>query len=377
VRNAITSYNTSASITALPCVSTPKARPISDGTTGTHAKMITLVQLGMKNILYAVGLDNKLYQIDNNSLILQDIAPLGKAQVQALAGVDSHLYVLTSQPSANKTTSYALNILSAGQTKFDSSMAIDPKYLTNGQMPTLLAASGADVYVLFTSGSSQTSAFLLDYAPAGKNHQLAVMAQTSFSASTAIVSMAAFPLHQVFLLLADGSVKSVLALSGAQDTTSVLLKDPINPPLPVDAKTYTGQMAVPTVTAAGSTALSVPGTTSSSSLAVGTLADSPLPHLYIMDVALHRVLDLKAATGGTTPPVTAVAATSTTAGGGLVNGPPTRLQVVKQYASSSVLAQMKSITVDSPNAQVDVLTQNSPSTLSLTSFSVAQQNGCS
>ena len=96
------------------------------------------------------------------------------------------------------------------------------------------------------------------------------------------------------------------------------------------------------------------------------------------DALLHRVLDLKVADGNSTTPVTAVTATSSSGGGGVVSGaPPTRLQLVKQYASSTLLAQMKSMGVDSPNALANVLTQNPSATMSLTSFSVAQQNGCS
>ena len=88
-----------------------------------------------------------------------------------------------------------------------------------------------------------------------------------------------------------------------------------------------------------------------------------------MDAALQRVLDLQVANTGTAP--------SNTSGGGIISATSSSLQLVKQYTSSSFLAQMKSITVDSSGAQVNVLTQNpTSSTMSLTSFSVSQQNGC-
>lgn len=381
VRIAVSTYNMQSSIISLPCSTTPLSHEISNGTTGTHAKTIALVQQNGKKLLYALGQDKKLYQMSNNSLIAQDPA-LSKATILAIAGSDSRLFVLTSQTDSKNITSYTLNVLPAGQTKFDpTSVAIDPKYVKNGQMPTLLAAFGTDVYVLLTSPSAQTSAFLLDYTPTGKNHQFAVAAQASFSVSQPIVSMAAFPGHQVFLLQADGPLESIQVSNGNQVATSVLVANPINLPLLVNAQAFTAQTPVPTATSGGSTSLSIPGTTSSSALAVGVPAPETQPHLYIMDAALQRVLDLKMAdgsAGATATPVLTTTVTSGTSGGGIVSATSSRLQLVKQYASSSLFAQMKSITVDSPGAQVNVLTQNpTSSTMSLTSFSVSQQNGCS
>ncbi len=381
VRTAVSTYNTNSVITSLPCntSTTPPSHEISDGTTSTHAKSLALVQQNGKNLLYALGLDNKLYQISNNSLIPQNSA-LSKANIVAIAGTDSHLFVLTSQTDSKNTTSYRLNVLSAGQTTFDpTSVSIDSKFVTDGQMPTLLTAFGPDVYVLFTSRSAQTSAFLLDYTSSG-NKPLAVAAKATFSVSQVIVSMAAFPGHQVFLLQAGGPVESIQVSNGNQVATSVLVTDPINPPLPVNAQTFTLQTPVPTATSGGFTSLSLPGTTSSSALAVGVPAPGTQPHLYIMDATFHRVLDLKMAdtgtAGGVTPPVATATTTSTNSGGGIISSPPSKLQLVKQYASSSLFAQMRSMTVDSPGAQVNVLTQNPSSTMSLTSFSVSQQNGC-
>jgi len=177
-----------------------------------------------------------------------------------------------------------------------------------------------------------------------------------------------------------GLVQSIQVNTGNQVATSVLVTDPINPPLSGNVQNFTVQTPVPTVPTSGSTSLSLPGTNSSSALAVGTPAPGTLPHLYIMDATLQRVLDLQVAQGGTaggvTPPVATATASSNKGGGGIISSPSSKLQLVKQYASSSLFAQMKSLTVDSPDAQVNVLAQNSASTLSLTSFSVSQQNGC-
>ncbi len=373
MRTAVSTYNTLSSIISLPCSTTLPPHQISTGSTGTRVKTLALVQQNRQNFFYALGQDNKLYQMSNNSLIPQDAVPT-KATIRAIAGSDTHLFVLTSQ-AGSTTTSYTLNVLSAGQTKFDpTSVAIDPKYVKDGQMPTLLAAFGQDVYVLLTSSTGQTSASLLDYTPTGKNHQLAVAAQALFTVSP-VVSMAAFPGHQVFLLQASGSLESIQVSNSSQGPISVLVTAPINPPLSVNAQTFTAQTPVPSATAGGSTSLSIPGTTSSSALAVGVPAPETQPHLYIMDAALQRVLDLQVAGTGTAPGT--ATPTSNTSGGGIISATSSNLQLVKQYASSSLFAQMKSITVDSPGAQVNVLTQNpTSSTMSLTSFSVSQQNGC-
>src|SRR6266702_1352780 len=224
VRTAVITYNTSSAITSLPCGNPPpSSHAIS---TGTPVRTIALVQQNGKNLLYALGLDSKLYQMTDKSLIVQDPA-LNKVPIMAIAGSDTHLFVLTAQPGGTSTTSYALNILSAGQTKFDpTSVPIDPKYVTNGQMPTLLTAFGPDVYVLFTSRAGQTSDLLLDYTPpTGKNHQYGVVAQATFSASQPIVSLAAFPSHQVFLLQEGGLVQSIQVNTGNQVATSVLVTD--------------------------------------------------------------------------------------------------------------------------------------------------------
>ncbi|GAC1380751.1 MAG: hypothetical protein NVS4B7_03460 [Ktedonobacteraceae bacterium] len=382
VQTAITQYNTSASITPLPCISTPPVHEISDSTTGTHAKMITLVQLHGKNVLYALGQDSKLYEIDNNSLIPQTIPAIDKAKVLAITGTGSQLTLLTAEAAGNSATmNYSLHVLSPGQTKFDTTTAIDAKFVKDGHIPALMTASGSDVYVLFTLNSAQTSAFVLDYTP-NKTHQLSPTTQTIFSVSENVVSMAAFPAHQLFLLLADGSMQSVSVISGSQEATSVLVKAAISQPLPVDAKAFAWGTPVPTAITGGTTSLSIPDATSTNSLAVGTVGNfDSQPHLYIMDAALHRVLDLKVADDGTigssTTPATAVTATSTSTGGGVISSTPlTRLQLVKQYTSPTLFAQMKSMAIDSPGAQVNVLTQNSTSTTSLMSFSVSQQNGC-
>ncbi|MFL5658162.1 MAG: hypothetical protein ACJ8CB_28760, partial [Ktedonobacteraceae bacterium] len=199
-----------------------------------------------------------------------------------------------------------------------------------------------------------------------------------------IVSMAAFPTHQLFLLLADGTVQSLPFAGGDHATTSVLVQQPIGQPLPVSAKDFTWRTPVPTVTPGGTTSLSVPGAISPRTLAVGLV--NSVPHLYILDANLHRILDLKvadASTGsGGTPvtPTNAVTPTATNTGGGAVNNTsPIKLQLERQYASPTLFAQARSMAVDPQSSQVNVVAQTPPnasSMLSLVSFKASSPNGC-
>jgi hypothetical protein len=97
-----------------------------------------------------------------------------------------------------------------------------------------------------------------------------------------------------------------------------------------------------------------------------------------MDVGLHRVLDLVVAdnAAGTSTPTNgaAPASTSTTTVGGGVTG-SVMLLLERQYTSSTLFAQVKSIAFDAHSVQVDVVTQNA-SQMNLISFSTSSQIGC-
>jgi len=88
------------------------------------------------------------------------------------------------------------------------------------------------------------------------------------------------------------------------------------------------------------------------------------PHLYLADTANRRMLDLS---GGPT----AVAGTSSSGGKSLL------FQMVQQYASSSLLAQMKGIVADAKGMVVYALTQSSPTMTSLVSIKLNGQTASS
>ncbi len=389
VQAAIVSYNKLSAITLL-CSSNANANAINDGTTGTEAKTIAQV-MGKVNgqnipLLYALGVDNTLYRVNNNSLLLVPLPVTAETKVLAIASTGSELVLLTALPSKagapGPTTTYTLNLFSPEQAKpehpvFDSSAQIDPQLIQAGQIPMLITASGSDVYVVFGSNTAQTETHIMDFSPkAGK--PLAQTTQSTFSSSDTIMSVAAFPNHELFFLHAGGSVQSLQLMAGSQNAseTSVLVTTPIAHPLPVKAK-FIAQTPVPTVIQGGTKSLDIPGTVSSSALAVSSVNGEP--HLYIMDAAFHRVLDLTPmGAGSTQTPTTGVTPTPTNTGGGVATtNSAVTLQLVQQYVSFSLLIQPRSLAVDTQGSQIDVTSQNDASMLALVSFHTnPQKNSC-
>ena len=391
VQNAIRNYDRQSSIAPL-CSTNSSFSTLSLGTTGTQPKAIALVQGKTNPFLYALGADGTVYLVDNNSLIPVHPANLGAAKVQNVVSNGSQLVLLLAQPTkASDPTAltYSLAFLpvdqAAGQRsnqiKLQSFATIDAKLVQNGQVPKWLAASGSDVYVVFGSNSTQTSAVTVDYAYATKSGKLvaqpSMVYTTSFSAG--IESMAAFPNQQLFFLLADGSVKS-LQLNKSNpnpEALSVLVQGTIPQPLGVTAKAFTWQTPVPTVTPGNTQSLTVPGTASANALVAGIVNNQS--HLFIMDALQHRVLELATSNVTIVPPTATVHVTpaSTASGGGIVPAPvPVTLKLVEQYTSSTLLNQGKSIAVDAQGTTTNVLTQGQGSAYNLLIFSPSQQSSC-
>jgi serine/threonine protein phosphatase PrpC len=386
VQTAIVSYNTQSSITLL-CPPNATTNPINNGSTNTQAKTITQV-MGKANgksapILYALGADNKLYQVNNNSLFFVPLPISADTKVINLASNGSQLVLLTEQPTkagaATPNDTYTLNLFSPVQAKpdhpsFASSSQIDPRLIKPDQVPTLITAAGSDVYVVFGSNTAQTATLIMDYFPKDKR-PFAQTSESTLSFSNPIKSVAAFPNHELFFLLDGGSLQSVQLSNGVQSqATSVLVDELLAQPLPVSTNAFSWQTPVPTVTQAGTKALAAPGTTSSNALGVGTVNGEP--HLYMMDTAQHRILDLKTKSGesaGSATPI--ITPTSTTTGGGVANNNSSvTLHLAEQYVSPTLLAQPKSVAVDAQGSQVNVLSQNSSVMPALISFHTNPQN---
>src|SRR5205085_5957759 len=117
----------------------------------------------------------------------------------------------------------------------DATTTISQYLGKQGQVPKLIAASPPDIYVVIASGSTPAMTTILDYAPTSKVHQPLgpPPISSTITVSNTIVSLAAFPTHQLFLLLAARTVQSLPFARGDHATTSVLVQQPIALPLPV------------------------------------------------------------------------------------------------------------------------------------------------
>jgi len=369
VQNAIVTYNQQQNVISVDCLS-PTSSAVGVGTTNTQPKALALATVNGKTALYALGTDNQPYIVNtpNNSLIRVPASSLAKTAIENIAGYNgSQLAMIVSQPAKiGSIPQFSLDVLSAAQNKLVSSI---PLTLRNEQAPALLTTWGQDIYlVLITPNSTQIT--IEDFAPAkGGNHQLQMTASI-VSVSSTPGSIVAFPNKQLFLLLQDGTVQS-LQFGSSQGATSVFVDQAVPQPLPVSSHAFSWQTPVPTVATAGSKALAIPNAPSNA-LVSGMVGN--VPHLYIMDSNLHRILDLIVApsSGGvaTSTPAATATATAGTVGGGTNagNGEGSVLHVQQQYASPALFAQMRSLVVDTQGAKFDVLAVSATSSLNLVSF---------
>jgi hypothetical protein len=248
-----------------------------------------------------------------------------------------------------------------------SEFTIDANLAQGASIPVLITISDADAYVLLSSPASPNTVTILDVA-ASLQHNVVVMRQlgsATVSISTSIVSMAAFPAHELFLLLSDGSVQSLSFGGGTQKLESVLIQQPIAPSLPVSPNEFTPTLTVPTVNAVAQSP-SFLSVSQARLLLAGVVEGTP--HLYLVDGLYHRVLDLQwlpsspsssAATGSATPP--------TSAGGVMI-------RLLAQYSSGRLLAEVKSLVVNPKQAQLSLLTHSGQD--ALLSIDVSQKVPC-
>jgi hypothetical protein len=304
------------------------------------------------------------------------------AMITKIASDGSRLLVLSLQPTkGNALASYSLHLLlpnPTGTLQDINASTINSTLMQDGNTPTLITAWGPDVYVVLTSTNTaaQNRAVIVDYTMSTSN-KLNPGATTSISTSTGILSVAAFPNHQLFILNSDGSVQSLM--NGSQTAINVVVQHPIALPLPIGANEFTFNAVVPQVVPQSSVFLTLPRATS---LAAGQNQTDKNQHLYIVDGLYHRILDLKiaVATASSTTPTPASTTGGTgggVAGAGNSSGSLT-MQLLQQYASPHLLAHVKSIVPDPKEAQLYLLTQNeqNPATLNLVSLDVSQNKAC-
>ncbi|MDQ2713679.1 MAG: Stp1/IreP family PP2C-type Ser/Thr phosphatase [Chloroflexota bacterium] len=375
VQTAIATYNRQYAITSLPCSSTTTSA-INTNSTNTLPKTIISAADNQKPLFYTLGEDSNLYSVDQvgNQYSVQSHLNIA-GQVLGIAADGSKLFALTAQPGqGNTATKYGIAQILAGQTSVKLSKEINVQQIANGMVPRLITAWDNDVYIVFASNQGTSSATIIDY-----DGTKLTMKQKPLSVSTAIVSIAAFPGGQLFLLVGDGSVQSLQFADGALPA-AVVMPHPLSAVVSATQQDYTQATPVPTVAVPTSQNGPFPLQASNrGSLSAGS--SNGTPHLYIADTANHRVLDLTMAgsAGGTsTPTPKSVTPAPTNAGGGTSTGNNVTLQLNQQYVSSSLLLAVRNVAADPLNgATIYVLTQsqNSAATLRLVSINTGP-NSC-
>jgi serine/threonine protein phosphatase PrpC len=349
VKATILAYNQNAGITLLSCTNTATYSIQSASTNNPQG--IARAQ-GPKGppFLYALAQDNGLYQVEVNSNSQYNLVSRLNPAFHTLniSSNGSYLIVLAEQLNDNAPTGYMLNMYQpdqAGNLGKPVSAQIGTNYMKDGYTPALTTAWGNNVYVMLASQTT-TNARVLSYTLETHGH-LTTPKAIEFSISAPIVSIAAFP-NQLFLLLLSGEVLSLPLLNRGQPVPAeVLVQPPIAPPLAASVTNFNVGTPVPTVTqvSQGSTFLSV---SVASSMSAGQV--NGVPHLYIGEpVKNHRVLDLNfPPVGGQVTPTPAPTGTSSATSSVV-------FQLNHQYVSSSNLSQVKSLTVDSQDQQLDIL----------------------
>nr|BBH95092.1 hypothetical protein KTA_32910 [Thermogemmatispora argillosa] len=360
---ALVAYNKRFGITSLPCSNTGVS-PINTGSIATHARSLAVLQQKGKALLYALGEDNQLYPLMqvNQQYSLQSHLDLdGKVLSMASANDGSQLYLLLAHSGQNQgatTTSYELAVLQAGQTKAKTT-PIDTALLANGQVPSLIAVWDSDIYVVFSSKQAPNSAQIVDF---DRTKLAAKQAPLPISAN--VVSIAAFPNNQLFLLLGDGSVQSLQYSSGkAQEPVPVpvQVQRPIPSALPISDQGFTAATPVPTV-AVPSQQGPVPLLTSNkATLAAGLV--NHIPHLYVADSTTHRLLSFTPLGGGSA--------------GGTSGSNSILLQLTGQYASPTLFASLRNVQPDPASAnQLYALAQNTASLFTVITVNTASSGSC-
>ncbi len=228
--------------------------------------------------------------------------------------------------------------------------------------PQLLTAWGPDVYVVLTSENAPTSATILYYTVDNKNKLTSASPKNSATLSTKqIASIAAFPNHQLFLLTKDGTVQSLIFMGGGQELpVAVSVPQSIATPLPFSASTFTPSTRLPVPTNAQAQSLQALQLLGAKFLVAGAIGNTP--HLYIVDDATnHRMLDFEVGKN---------AANSTTS---------VMMKLDHQYASPSLIANVRGLVQDPKVPSVYFIAQNDPNSdaRTLVTVDMSQTNNCS
>ena len=258
------------------------------------------------------------------------------------------------------------------------------------------------MYVVLTSQTSPFSAKILNVPET--NNKFGKSTPITVSVSNKLMSIAAFPDHQLFLLDASGNLQSLQFATTTQEPSSVVLPHPLANPLTISAKGFSFNTDVPVPAQQTSSSLTFSPSSVQSIFLTANLVNN-VPSLYIVDSSNHRVIVLQAApsptaaTASATPTKQAAQQTTTTTATAAVtvtataastatpnsavegNGQPgasATMSLVQQYVSSDLLTVVKGVAANPKIATLYLLTstgQNAAAT-NLVSVEVSQQNAC-
>ena len=344
VKTAIANYNTQSMITTLPCTSTISS-VINGGGTNALATSVATIQNanGSKPFSYVLGNDNNLYQLTENNTLQSPFPAPSNTKIRNIASDGSRLLAL-----AETGTSYSLLLLTADSSgvlkQVNAPVTIDPTFTKTGT-PLLLTAWSTDVYVALTSATSQASATILHYTIDAKNKLAPASAKysTTLSTTNLIVSIAAFPNRQLFLLTKDGRVQS-LTFSGGMSAlpTSVTIEQSVAVPLPFTTNDFTSSTRFLAPNVQSTQSLQALQLVGAKSLVAGTVGN--LTHLYVLDDSnYHRVLNFE---------VSKSPVTSTTS---------VAMKLDRQYISSRLITNVQGLVPDPKAPSIYLIAQNNTS----------------
>lgn len=358
-RTAIAAYDTQGSIATLPCTTTTQAAVNNAGTVQASS-LTTIIGAANATFSYALGTDGNIYYVNAQHALVDKQTFNAAAPVVLLTSDSTHLYAITKTAQAGKAFKYTLYALIENQagTLKQTATPVAINIPTAGQVPAFVTVAQTSLYVVLTSTSAAANqATILDYNTASL--PTAPKSQT-ISISVSLLSVVAWPQNQLFLLDTTGRIQSLM-FSGTPAQDVRVQNPPILTPLATNSQNFTASTPLPTpATSQTPQILSVPG---AAFLVAGTVTTTP--HLYIVDNTNHRIIDLVNATEAVTPaatstpvPASKTAATTKAPGGKAVDTTAgvVSMRFVRQYASSSVLASMKSVVVDPKTPQLTLLT---------------------
>jgi serine/threonine protein phosphatase PrpC len=381
-RKAITNYNEHASINSL-CNTIAKTSTLNLTGTSGQTPVITSVQQGQTVSSYLLAGDSNLYLLDGQkSQRTKESLPNGAVPF-LLASNGQRLVVVTKQVGqGSNTASYVLHVYKPGvdgtlADDSNSPRSIDAKWLNNGEQPKLITVWNSDVYI-FLAASNASTMDILNY---NTDHFTDDPQHVQIAISPPLVSAAAFPNQQLFLLTQDGHIKS-LGFSGGNSSNKssavdITLPGAIATPVGVDAQDFQWNTPLVVPNAQSSKEIQQPfaNITGATLLSAGSINEAM--YLFVVDNSNHRILQLKympnyvASTAGANvtdaanpPPATPPQAL----GGAAVASP---LQYAKQYVSTS-LSSVKSVMVDPNQAVLSLLNQTSGNSLSQVSINLTR-----